>query len=200
MHTFKIFVLGLPGSATAAFVQAARELQEGSREHNYSHPYNFGRIVMADESVLYLFAWSRNFNMQFLVETLAPTTFKDVPDLGQILEKFSLADVSDTGVIVIIDSANPEMDQANKNLLQNIQYLAQHKRFPYIVAFNRKHLPTARTPHQMREALTLLDSIKVLGCDLKDSSSTKKVVLELLLLTSQNEKMQPLIEGLKAKI
>lgn len=193
METFKIFVLGEFGSETTTFVRTV--CYDNPRRQ--THPYNFGRILTGDEGVAYFFAWSRNFSIQSLIETLEPSTIKENADLGQMFELFSLSDFSKTGIILIIDSADPELDEANKNLLQNIHYLMQYKKIPYVVALSNQHLPGARLSRQMREALAIPDHIKALGCDLKAPSSAAHVVIEVLNLMPPNAILQRLIEDLE---
>lgn len=196
METFKIFVLGEFGSETTTFVRTV--CQDNPRHQ--THPYNFGRIFTGDKGVVYFYAWSRAFSIQSLIETLEPSTLKEGADLGQMFELFSVSDMSHTGVILIIDSADAELDEANKTLLQNIQYLMQYKNFPYVVALSNQHLPEARTPQQMREALTIRDHIKALGCDVKAPSSAKQVVIEVLNLMPPDAILQRLIEDLEASM
>jgi hypothetical protein len=196
MHTFNIFVLGEFGSKTTTFVRTVHQLEEGLFARHHSHPYNFGRILFGEEMIIYFFAWSRNFSIQSLMETLAPSTLKAESDLGQMFDIFSLMDFSNTGVILIIDSADAELDEANKTLLENIQFLMRYKRFPYVVALSNPNLPGARTPQQMRAAVAVPDTIKVLRCDVKDLSSTKQVVLEVINLLPPSEIVQRLIDTL----
>lgn len=196
MTIFNIFVLGEFGSETTTFVRTVCQQVTVLGTRQYFHPYNSGSIQIDDEGVLNFFAWSRNFSIQSLMETLAPSTLKAEDDLGQMFEIFSQVDFSRTGVIVIIDSADAELDEPNKTLLENLQFLRRYQRFPYVVAFSNPNLPEARTAPQMRAAVAVPDTIKVLPCDLKQPTSAKQVVVEVLDLMPHNDAIERLIERL----
>jgi hypothetical protein len=195
MKSFKILVLGYENTVTE-FVHSVDEIKEVRLGHRQRPIRNFGSIFISDQIRLYFLAWLGGFHLGYLIQILSARPPKVAPS-GRY-EEFSFQ--KDAGVILIIDSTDQHMEWRYKDLFQNIQWLMQRDKFPFIVAFSKQDLPNARTPQQMREILAIPADIKVLGYDLKELSSTKKVALELLELMPQDEIMQQVIEGLKAKI
>lgn len=180
MDTFKIFVVGFFNAGKTSFIQSVSEIDLAVVEASEIAALGFGRLTLSSEIVLYLFVHPPGLRME--------RTFEYLGKRGLLL--------SETGFVLIMNSAYPDVDRENAHFLQYIQSFNR----PYVVALSKQDLPNARTPQQMREILAIPDDIKVLSYDLKDPSSTKKVVLALLELMPQDEITQQIIEGLKAKI
>jgi len=81
------------------------------------------------------------------------------------------------GFIVMVDSTRPETFREAKGILQTFRAYAPT---PYVVAANKQDIKDAWTVEDLRIALKLDSSIKMLPCVASDRESVKKVLLELL--------------------
>jgi signal recognition particle receptor subunit beta len=95
---------------------------------------------------------------------------------------------------------DPEAYAQNKYRLQELRYLHQKNPFVYVVAFSRQDMSEARTPEEMRDILSIPDDVKVMGYSVKESVTTKQVVLALIELFPRNEVVTQMIDALKARI
>jgi uncharacterized protein len=190
MQTFKIFVVGPFSSGKTTFIQSISEIGVVSTERpSISHEeqataripaLDFGRLTLRDDLVLYLFGHPASMRMD--------RTFEYLGQIGLPL--------SETGFVLVMDSAHPDIDRENAHFRQ---YVQDHNR-PYVVALSKQDLPTARTPLQMREILNIPDDIKVLSYSWKDPKTTKQVAQELVKLFPRDELVQRVIDGLQARI
>jgi uncharacterized protein len=189
MQTFKIFVVGPFSSGKTTFIQSISEIGVVSTEARGDlgkvdeapiPALDFGRLTLHEDLVLYLFGHTASLRMD--------RTFEYLGQRGLPL--------SETGFVLVMDSAHPDVDRENAHFRR---YIQDHNR-PYLVALSKQDLPHARTPLQMREILNIPDDIKVLSYDWKDPKTTKQVVLELVKLFPLDELSQQVMDGLKAKI
>jgi signal recognition particle receptor subunit beta len=183
VKALSILVVGRENSGLTSFIQSASDdIEEGPLERNVSRIRDSGRLDISDDLVLYIFGLPRTLNT-----------------LGRFSMTFE-AIIPYAGLIVLVDSAHQEVDQENKWLLQELQWLNEPFNPPCIIALSRQDLPNARSPQEIREVLSIPDDIKVLGYDLNKPATTKQIVLELMELFPSNETIQQMIDGLKAKI
>jgi hypothetical protein len=167
MQTVKMVVTGPFSAGKTQFIQTISEIEVVSTERKLSSDaerlkdqttvaMDFGRISIDDELVLYLFGTPGQRRFDFMWEILTE---------GML------------GFIVLIDSVRPETFREAKHILEVFRGYAQT---PYVVAANKQDMPDAWSPDDLRIALKIDRSIKVLPCVATDKESVKNAVLELL--------------------
>jgi small GTP-binding protein len=117
---------------------------------------DFGRITVDDDLILFLFGTPGQKRFDFMWEILSE---------GML------------GFIVMVDSTRPETFKEARSILETFHAYAPT---PYIVAVNKQDLPDAWDVEDIRLALRLDPSVKILPCIAKKKSSVKTVLLELL--------------------
>ena len=113
--------------------------------------FDFGRITLNDELVLYLFGAPGQERFWFLWERLFTGTL---------------------GAVVLVDTRRLE------DCWYAIDRLEAHG-MPFIVARNNFGAP-GQTLDQVRAALDLTEGIPLVDCDARDRDSSKKVLIELV--------------------
>lgn len=167
MQTVKMVVTGPFSAGKTAFIRSVSEIDVVSTERKISTEaeriketttvaMDFGRITVDDDLVLYLFGTPGQKRFDFMWEILSE---------GML------------GFIVMVDSARPETFREAKGILQTFRAYAPT---PYVVAANKQDVKDAWTVEDLRIALKLDSSIKMLPCVASDRESVKKVLLELL--------------------
>lgn len=167
MQTVKMVVTGPFSAGKTQFIKSISEIDVVSTERKLSSDaerlkeettvaMDFGRITIDDELVLYLFGTPGQRRFDFMWEILTE---------GML------------GFIVLIDSVRPETFREAKHILEVFRGYAQT---PYVVAANKQDIPDAWTTDDLRIALKIDKSIKVLPCVATDKESVKNTVLELL--------------------
>lgn len=81
------------------------------------------------------------------------------------------------GFIVMVDSTRPETYREARSILETFRAYAPT---PYVVTANKQDMEDSWDLEDMRIALRLDPSIKLLPCNSFDKESVKKVLLELL--------------------
>jgi len=81
------------------------------------------------------------------------------------------------GFVVMVDSARPETFREARNILETFRAYAPT---PYVVAANKQDHEDAWEIDDMRIALRLSPSVKLLPCVAKDKEAVKTILLELL--------------------
>jgi hypothetical protein len=176
-QTVKMVVTGPFSAGKTAFVQTISEIDVVSTERNISTEaerikdqttvaMDFGRITVDDDLVLYLFGTPGQRRFDFMWEILAQ---------GML------------GFVVLVDSVRPETFREATNILETFRAYAET---PYVVAANKQDLPDAWALDDLRIALRLDDSIKLLPCVSTDKESVKNVLLELLYSILEEMDMQ----------
>jgi uncharacterized protein len=117
---------------------------------------DFGRITVDEELVLYLFGTPGQKRFDFMWEILSE---------GML------------GFVVMVDSTRPETFREAKSILETFRAYAPT---PYVVAANKQDQPDAWEIDDLRIALRLDPSIKLLPCVGTDKERVKTVLLELL--------------------
>jgi signal recognition particle receptor subunit beta len=117
---------------------------------------DFGRITVDTDLVLYLFGTPGQKRFDFMWEILSE---------GML------------GFVVMVDSSRPETFREAKSILETFRAYAPT---PYVVAANKQDTEDAWSLEDLRIALRLDQSVKLLGCVATDKESVKSVLLELL--------------------
>jgi len=167
MQTVKMVVTGPFSAGKTQFIRTISEIDVVSTERKLSSDaerlkeattvaMDFGRITIDEELILYLFGTPGQRRFDFMWEILTE---------GML------------GFIVLIDSVRPETFREAKHILEVFRGYAQT---PYVVAANKQDMPDAWTTEDLRIALKIDKSIKVLPCVATDKESVKNAVLELL--------------------
>ncbi len=167
MQTLKMVVTGPFSAGKTEFIRTVSEIDVVSTEKKISSALerikesttvamDFGRITIDRDLVLYLFGTPGQKRFDFMWEILSE---------GML------------GFIVIVDSTRPETFREARFILETFRAYAPT---PYVVAANKQDLADAWEPEDLRIALRLDPSVKLLGCVAKDKESVKNVLLELL--------------------
>lgn len=167
MQTVKIVVTGPFNSGKTEFIRSVSEIDVVSTERKISAEMekvketttvamDFGRITVDDDLVLYLFGTPGQRRFDFMWEILSE---------GML------------GFVVMVDSTRPETFREARSILETFRAYAPT---PYVVAANKQDRPDAWDLEDMRVALRLDPSKKLLSCVAPHKESVKSVLLELL--------------------
>jgi small GTP-binding protein len=167
MQTVKIVVTGPFSAGKTQFVQTISEIDVVETERRITREeerikecttvaMDFGRITVDGDLVLYLFGTPGQRRFDFMWEVLSE---------GML------------GFIVLLDSVRPETFREARGILDTFRSYAP---VPYIVAANKQDLEDAWTPEDLRIALRIPDSVKMVSCVATDRGSVKQALLELL--------------------
>ena len=168
MQTVKMVVTGPFSSGKTQFIGSVSEIDVVATERKITGKgekevkdattvaMDFGRITVDEDLVLYLFGTPGQKRFDFMWEILSE---------GML------------GFIVMIDSARPETFREARSILQTFRAYAPT---PYVVAANKQDMEDAWEVDDMRIALRLDPSIKLLPCVSVERDSVKEVLLELL--------------------
>jgi small GTP-binding protein len=167
MQTVKMVVTGPFNAGKTEFIRSVSEIEVVSTERKISSDaekvkdqttvaMDFGRISIDENLVLYLFGTPGQRRFDFMWEILSE---------GML------------GFVVMVDSARPETFREARNILETFRAYAPT---PYVVAANKQDDEDAWEIDDMRIALRLSSSVKLLPCVAKDKEAVKTVLLELL--------------------
>src|SRR3972149_3737959 len=167
MLTVKMVVTGPFNAGKTEFIKTVSEIDVVSTERKISGPQervkeattvamDFGRITVDESLVLYLFGTPGQKRFDFMWEILSE---------GML------------GFIVMVDSTRPETFREARNILEAFRAFSPT---PYVVAASKQDLEDAWELEDVRVALRLEDSIKILSCVSTDKESVKTILLELL--------------------
>jgi small GTP-binding protein len=167
MQTVKIVVTGPFAAGKTQFVQTISEIDVVQTERRITRAeerikdqttvaMDFGRITVDDDLVLYLFGTPGQRRFDFMWEVLSE---------GML------------GFIVLLDSVRPETFREARGILDTFRSYAP---VPYIVAANKQDLADAWACEDLRIALRIPDSIKMVPCVATERNSVKQTLLELL--------------------
>jgi small GTP-binding protein len=167
MQTVKMVVTGPFNSGKTEFIQSVSEIDVVATERKITSEaerikdtttvaMDFGRITVDEDLVLYLFGTPGQKRFDFMWEILSE---------GML------------GFIVMVDSTRPETFREARSILETFRAYAPT---PYVVTANKQDLDDAWDINDMRIALRLDQSIKLLPCIATDRESVKNVLLELL--------------------
>ncbi|MGD2143073.1 MAG: ATP/GTP-binding protein [Anaerolineae bacterium] len=167
MQIVKIVVTGPFSSGKTQFIQTVSEIdvvetetkitrQEERIKAKTTVAMDFGRITVDEELVLYLFGTPGQRRFSFMWDVLSE---------GML------------GFIVLLDSVRPETFREARSILDTFRSYAP---VPYIVAANKQDLEDAWTPEDLRIALRIPQSVKMVPCVATDRGSVKRALLKLL--------------------
>ena len=167
MQTVKMVVTGPFAAGKTEFIRTISEIDVVSTERKISSAaervkeqttvaMDFGRITIDEDLVLYLFGTPGQKRFDFMWEILSE---------GML------------GFIVVVDSSRPETFREARSILDTFRGYAAT---PYVVAANKQDHPDAWSPEDLRIALKIDSSIKVVPCVARDKESVKAALLELL--------------------
>jgi small GTP-binding protein len=167
MQTVKMVVTGPFSAGKTQFIRSISEIDVVATERKITSEseriksqttvaMDFGRITVDEALVLYLFGTPGQKRFDFMWEILSE---------GML------------GFVVLIDSARPETFREAKRILEVFRGYAPT---PYVVAANKQDHEDAWSPEDLRIALKIDRSIKVLPLVAVDKESVKNVLLELL--------------------
>ena len=167
MQTVKMVVTGPFNSGKTAFIRSISEIEVVSTERKISLEVekvketttvamDFGRITVDDDLVLYLFGTPGQKRFDFMWEILSE---------GML------------GFVVMVDSTRPETFREARSILETFRAYAPT---PYVVTANKQDREDAWDLSDMRIALRLDPSVKLLPCVAPDKETVKNVLLELL--------------------
>jgi small GTP-binding protein len=183
MQTVKMVVTGPFNSGKTELIGSVSEIDVVSTERKITAEneqiketttvaMDFGRITVDEDLVLYLFGTPGQKRFDFMWEILSE---------GML------------GFIVMVDSTRPETFREARSILETFRAYAPT---PYIVAANKQDRPDAWDVEDIRHALRLDSSVKLLPCVAIDKESVKSVLLELLYsILIEMEKEQPSNQG-----
>jgi len=166
-QTVKIVVTGPFNSGKTELIRSVSEIDVVSTEKKITSEIekikesttvamDFGRITVDDDLILFLFGTPGQKRFDFMWEILSE---------GML------------GFIVMVDSTRPETFKEARNILETFHAYAPT---PYIVAANKQDMADAWDVEDIRLALRLDPTIKILPCIARKKSSVKTVLLELL--------------------
>ena len=167
MQTVKIVVTGPFAAGKTEFIRTISEIDVVETESRISRAeervkdqttvaMDFGRITVDDDLVLYLFGTPGQRRFDFMWEVLSE---------GML------------GFVVLLDSVRPETFREARSILDTFRSYAP---VPYVVAANKQDLEDAWHPNDLRIALRIPDSIKMVPCVATERGSVKRTLLELL--------------------
>ncbi len=167
MQIVKMVVTGPFAAGKTQFIRSISEIDVVSTEAKISRPeerikdettvaMDFGRITVDDDLVLYLFGTPGQRRFEFMWEILSE---------GML------------GFVVLVDSTRPETFREARLILDTFRNYAPT---PYVVAANKQDMEDAWSPEDLRIALRIDPTVKVLPCVATDKESVKNVLLELL--------------------
>ena len=167
MQTVKMVVTGPFSAGKTEFIRSVSEIDVVSTEKKISTAaerlkdmttvaMDFGRITIDEDLVLYLFGTPGQKRFDFMWEILSE---------GML------------GFIVMVDSTRPETFREARSILETFRAYAPT---PYVVAANKRDREDAWDLEDMRIALRLDETIKLLPCVATQKDSVKEVLLELL--------------------
>jgi hypothetical protein len=161
-------VTGPFNAGKTQFIQSVSEIDVVSTERKVSKAaektvkdvttvaMDFGRITVDDDLVLYLFGTPGQKRFDFMWEILSE---------GML------------GFVVIVDSTRPETFREARAILETFRAYAPT---PYVVAANKQDMPEAWDIDDVRHALRLDGTTRILPCVATDRSTVKTVLLQLL--------------------
>jgi len=164
-RTLKIVITGPFNAGKTEFIKAISEIPVVTTERRLSRDaapdkpettvaMDFGRVTIG-EHTFHLFGTPGQERFDFMWEILSREM---------------------DGFVVMVDSADPASFSQAKRLLRQFQ---SYDRVPYVVAANKQDAPGARSTREIREALGLPKSMKVVPCIATDPLAVKQILLAM---------------------
>ncbi len=167
MQTVSVVVTGAEGSGKTAFVRTISEIGLLSTDRRPIGagasspdriPVDFGRVALAPDLVLHLFA---------------------VPALHSFDFLWWIHSGERVGWVILVDSTRPE---TFREAFKIADFRKSFRDCPYVIVANKQDVENAWGAEELRLALRLPTDIPVLPCVATEWESVKNVLLELLYL------------------
>lgn len=167
MYVLKMVITGPFAAGKTQFIRSISEIDVVSTERTITDStrnvkrettvaMDFGRITVDDELVLHLYGTPGQKRFDFMWEILSE---------GML------------GFIVLVDSSRPE---TFRDTLVILDTFLSYRPAPYVIAATKQDHPDAWSTDDIRVALNLDCSVKVLPCVAIQKESVKAVLLELM--------------------
>jgi small GTP-binding protein len=168
MKQIKVVVTGPFSAGKTAFIKTISEIDVVATERKVSTleqrdlkeettvAMDFGWITIRDDVVLELYGTPGQRRFDFMFDILSKGMW---------------------GFVVMVDSADRESFDEAREVLKLFDDLAA---VPRVVAANKQDVKGAASPEELRQALKLHPSVKILPCTATDKASVRKVLLGLL--------------------
>jgi small GTP-binding protein len=168
MEQIKVVVTGPFGAGKTQFINTISEIDVVATERRISVPeqrktkqettvaMDYGYITIKKDVVLELFGTPGQKRFDFMFDILSRGMW---------------------GYVVMVDSTDPSSFREASDILKVFDNFA---RVPRVIAANKQDQKGAVSPDELRKALKLDPSVKILPCKATDKSSVGKVLLGLL--------------------
>ncbi len=184
MQTVKMVVTGPFNSGKTSFigsvseipvVRTERKITDNTRatKEQTTVAMDFGRITIDKDLALYLFGTPGQKRFDFMWEILSE---------GML------------GFVVLVDSARPETFREARRILDTFR---TYSNTPFVIAANKQDDEDAWPAEDLKIALGLDQSVRVLPCIATQKDSVKNILLELLyiILESATDEAAPARKG-----
>lgn len=177
MEQIKVVVTGPFGAGKTQFITTISEIDVVRTERRITLPeqrkskeettvaMDYGRITIKKDVALELYGTPGQRRFDFMFDILSRGMW---------------------GFVIMVDSTDPSSFDEARDLLRVFDKFA---RVPRVIAANKQDQKGAVSPNELRRALKLGPSVKILSCQATDGSSVRKVLLALL---------SSMLEGVKA--
>jgi len=168
MQQIKVVVTGPFSAGKTEFIRTISEIDVVATERKISLPeqrevkeettvaMDFGRITIREDIVLELYGTPGQRRFDFMFDILSEGMW---------------------GFVVLVDSTDGEsFDDARKTL----KLFHDLSAVPRVIAANKQDMKGAVSPEELREALKLDPTVKILPCIATDKASVRNVLLALL--------------------
>jgi signal recognition particle receptor subunit beta len=168
MQQIKVVVTGPFGAGKTEFIRTISEINVVSTERRVSVPeqreikeettvaMDFGRITIKEDVVLELYGTPGQRRFDFMFDILSQGMW---------------------GFVVVVDSTDPESFSEAREVLDLFDDVSA---LPRVIAASKQDMEGAVSLEELREALKLEPSVKILPCIATDKASVRNVLLGLL--------------------
>ena len=177
MQQIKVVVTGPFGAGKTRFIRTISEIDVVTTERRISVreqreikeettvAMDFGRITISEDLVLELYGTPGQRRFDFMFDVLSKGMW---------------------GFVVLVDSANRGSFGEARGLLKLFDDLAP---VPRVVAANKQDIEGAASQDELRQALGLAPSVKILPCIATNEGSVRSVLLGLLSSMLEGDKV-----------
>lgn len=173
MQTVKMVVTGPFSSGKTSFIGSVSEIPVVRTERKITDhtraikeqttvAMDFGRITIDKDLALYLFGTPGQKRFDFMWEILSE---------GML------------GFVVLVDSARPETFREARRILDTFR---SYSNTPFVIGANKQDDEDAWPPEDLKIALGLDHTTRVLPCVATDKESVRNILLELLYIILEN--------------